>query len=106
MSEADPGAEAPLSELETLTSDLAATRSFVIHAQMALFFALVERKSIDPERFLAFGRLIQAGFRQNAATTTGGRIAARAHAMVADMLAELEATIQNMMARPPGAGTA
>ncbi|HKN30553.1 MAG TPA: hypothetical protein VJY34_22795 [Roseiarcus sp.] len=39
-----------------------------------------------------------------ARTSTGGKAAARAHALAADMLAELEAAVRNMVTVPPGAG--
>ncbi len=45
-------------------------------------------------------------FHQNAATTTQGHIPARGHALVSQMLNELEAVIRNMGTKPSDAGHA
>ena len=103
---AEPPAAPVLTDAEAVAVTLAASHTFPIYAQTALILALAERQAVDVERVFVFGRLSAAILRQTAATTTGGKVASGAASMAADMLDQLEATIRNMVTKPPGAGTA
>ncbi|RBP08528.1 hypothetical protein DFR50_1259 [Roseiarcus fermentans] len=98
-----PGALTPLQEA---AAALAGVRTFALYAQGSLFFALLDRGAIDPQRFFAFGKTLAAGLRQNAARQGGDAIASRAQTDAADMLDELESMVRNRAAPPAGAGRA
>jgi len=87
-------------------ADYVALRTFVVNSQAALFFSLLDRQAIDPDRFFSFSRTLADGLRQTSAHTSGGPIAANAMASAADMLGDLEAMIRNMATLPAGAGRA
>jgi hypothetical protein len=101
---AAPGA--PLSPIEALAVDFAAVRTFSIYCQATMLCALAEQRAVDGERALAFARMAGAIFRQTAVTTNGGKIPAHAATAIAGMFDELEATVRNMVTKPPGAGHA
>lgn len=95
--------------LERYRDDCRAPRGrphFAFYSQTGIFFALLERQAIDPERVFVFNRMNETILRQMSAATNGGKVAAQGATMAADMLAEFEAVIRNMCTIPPGAGRA
>jgi hypothetical protein len=94
--ENDPVNDPPLSELESLAAEFAAVRTFSIHCQAAILFALVQRGAIDAESVLAISRTLAAGFRESAAGAKSGRIPTRSAATIADMLTEFEGVLRSM----------
>jgi hypothetical protein len=95
-----------LSDGEAIAAQIVATRTFTMYMATSLLLALVEKGALDPDRVFAFGSMNAGILRHTAATTTGGQVAAQGCSMAADMIDEFEATIRNMVTKPPGAGTA
>jgi hypothetical protein len=103
---ADAGGREPLADVEELAANMLAVRTFALWAQTPLIWALVQRGAVDLERVLANNRVLVDLFRQNAATTTGGPVVVRSHALISEMLSELDAVIRNMGTKPSDAGHA
>lgn len=95
-----------LSDAEELAANLTALRTFAIYSNAALVSALTQRGGVLEKQALELNRTLASAFRQAASTTIAGAVAARAHALAADMLDEIEKTLLNMTMRPPGSGTA
>lgn len=95
-----------LSDAEELAANLTALRTFAIYSNAALVSALTQRGGVLEKQALDLNRTLASAFRQAASTTTAGAVAARAHALAAEMLDEIEKTVLNMATIPPGAGRA
>ena len=91
---------------EELAAHLAAQRMFAIYSNAALLSALTRRGGVFEKRALELNRTLADVFRQVSSTTAGGAVSARAYALAADMLDEIEKTLANMATIPAGAGMA
>lgn len=95
-----------LSDAEELAANLTALRTFAIYSNAALVSALTQRGGVLEKQAFELNRTLASAFRQAGITTTGGAVAARAHALAAEMLDSIEETVVNMATLPPGAGRA
>jgi hypothetical protein len=88
-----------------LTAQCTATRMFVIYQSTALFWALAERKLIDPQRIFATNEALALGFEEMAANISPDDTQGRINRLTAEMLREFEDVMRNM-ATPLKAGRA
>jgi hypothetical protein len=85
-----------LSDNAEVTAQCTATRMFVIYQSTALFWALAERKLIDPQRIFATNEALALGFEQMAANTSPDDTESRINRLTAEMLREFEDVMRNM----------
>jgi hypothetical protein len=93
------------SDAEEIAAQIAAIQTFALYNHLGLFFALIEKGLIDGNRVFGFNQMNSAILRQTAARTEN-KVAARGCSMAAQQLDEFEASIRNMVTKPPDAGTA
>ena len=80
-----------------LTAQCTATRMFAIYQATALFWALAEKKLIDPQHVFATNEALALGFEQKAANISTDDTQDRINQLTAEMLRELEGVIKNVV---------
>jgi hypothetical protein len=80
-----------------LTAQCTATRMFAIYQSTALFWALAEKKLIDPQHVFATNEALALGFEQMAANISTDDAQRRINQLTAEMLREFEGVIKNVV---------
>jgi hypothetical protein len=80
-----------------LTAQCTATRMFAIYQATAIFWALAEKKLIDPQHVFATNEALALGFEQMAANISADDTQGRINQLTAEMLREFEGVIKNVV---------
>jgi hypothetical protein len=86
-----------LSGAAELAAQCMATRMFAIYQAAALFWALAEKKLIDPQHVFATNEALALGFEQMAANISADDTQGRINQLTAEMLGEFEGVIKNVV---------
>jgi hypothetical protein len=86
-----------LSRDAELTAQCTATRMFAIYQATALFWALAEKRLIDPQHVFATNDALALGFEQMAANISADDTQGRINQLTAEMLREFEGVIKNVV---------